>query len=138
MVPAIGYGWPDFILALILPANPLFDIHESETHILAHLTKAKDAKGDASIELVSYTQLGLSFVLDITAVKHVVGRVETQGVKPSGSLQSTVFIESDDPIDFDFDDLTTTRLPLPVPDVDDHLEGNAFAPPSFMHQNTAD
>ena len=51
---------------------------------------------------MTYTKLGRSFVLDITAVKHVIGRVETRGVKPggewaivdqSGSLVQTVFYQ---------------------------------------------
>ncbi|KAG8736633.1 hypothetical protein FRC10_009073, partial [Ceratobasidium sp. 414] len=39
-------------------------------------------EGDATTKLVSYTQLGRSFVLDITAVENVVGRVEMKGVRP--------------------------------------------------------
>ncbi|KAG9096884.1 hypothetical protein FRC06_008227 [Ceratobasidium sp. 370] len=74
----------DFILALVLPSDPDFNVNEPQLHILAHLTEAKGADGDAATELVSYTQLGRSFVLDVTAVENVVGRVETRGIKASG------------------------------------------------------
>ncbi|QRV77209.1 Transposase family tnp2 [Ceratobasidium sp. AG-Ba] len=101
MVEVVGYGRLDFIAALVLPADPLFGIDE-RLHVLAHITEAKDAYGDATIERVSYTKLGRSFVLDVTAVKHVVGRIETRGVKSgggwviidrSGSLVQTVFYQ---------------------------------------------
>ncbi|KAG9121451.1 hypothetical protein FRC07_002590 [Ceratobasidium sp. 392] len=84
MIDVIGYGRLDFILALTLPANPLFGIDEPQLHILAHVTEAKDATGDATVERVSYTKLGRSFVLDVTSIKRAVGRAETCGVNPSG------------------------------------------------------
>ncbi|QRV93536.1 Transposase family Tnp2 protein [Ceratobasidium sp. AG-Ba] len=73
MVKVFGYGRLNFILALNLPAAPKFSVNEPHFHILAHTTKAKDARGDTSIERVSYIKLGRSFVLDMTSVKHVVG-----------------------------------------------------------------
>lgn len=84
MVPAIGYGRLDFILALTLPPNPDFDIEQPTLHILAHITEAKGAVGDATSEFVSFTQFGRSIILDVTAIESVVGRVETRGVKASG------------------------------------------------------
>ena len=84
MVPAVGYGRLDFILAITLPPNPRFDIDEPTLHILAQITEARDAEGDASTEPVSYTELGRTFILDITAIEHVVGRMETRGMRPAG------------------------------------------------------
>ncbi|KAG8688743.1 hypothetical protein FRC08_011278, partial [Ceratobasidium sp. 394] len=83
-VRATGYGRLDFVLALVLPPNPDFNIQEPQLHILAHLTEAKDASGDATTEHVSYMKLGRSFILDVTAIENVVGRVETRGETPSG------------------------------------------------------
>ncbi|KAG8793563.1 hypothetical protein FRC12_002358 [Ceratobasidium sp. 428] len=84
MYLATGYGRLDFILALTLPPNPRFGIEEPQLHILAHITEAKDAEGNARMERVSYTQLGRSFVLDITTIQRVVGGVETRGEKATG------------------------------------------------------
>ncbi|KAG8687528.1 hypothetical protein FRC09_013444 [Ceratobasidium sp. 395] len=78
-VRAIG-----LILALTLPQDPRFGIEEPQLHILAHITEAKDVEGDARTERASYTQLGRSFVLDITMIQRVVGRVETRGEKATG------------------------------------------------------
>ncbi|KAF8594035.1 hypothetical protein BDV93DRAFT_581255, partial [Ceratobasidium sp. AG-I] len=84
MVPAISYGRLDFILAITFTPDLCFAINEPALHILAQITEAKDAEGDASTELISYTELGRTFVLDIIAIEQVVGRVETQGVRPAG------------------------------------------------------
>ncbi|QRV90471.1 hypothetical protein RhiJN_18489 [Ceratobasidium sp. AG-Ba] len=84
MIKVFGYGRLDFILALTLPAAPEFCVDEPQFHILAHINEAKGARGDASIEPISYTKLGQSFVLDITSVKRVVGRMETRGEKSGG------------------------------------------------------
>ncbi|KAG9092996.1 hypothetical protein FS749_015278 [Ceratobasidium sp. UAMH 11750] len=60
---------------------------------------AKAANGNTSTEFVSYMKLGGSFILDIAAIDHVVGRVEIRGetaggemaiVDPSDSLCPTV------------------------------------------------
>ncbi|KAG8692847.1 hypothetical protein FRC08_009492 [Ceratobasidium sp. 394] len=110
MVLEIGYGRLDFILAISLPPDPDFGVDRSQLHILAHLTEAKDAHGDASTELVSYSKLGRSFILDITTLDHVVGRVETRGKKPggewvivdrSGSLCATVFHQPEEEFEED-------------------------------------
>ncbi|KAG9097599.1 hypothetical protein FS749_005930 [Ceratobasidium sp. UAMH 11750] len=110
MVPAIGYGHLDFILAISLPPDPDFGVEQSQLHILAHLTEAKDAEGDASTELVSYTKLGPSFILDITTLDHVVGRAETRGKKTGGewvivdrssSLCPTVFYQPEEEFEED-------------------------------------
>ncbi|KAG8738887.1 hypothetical protein FRC10_006404 [Ceratobasidium sp. 414] len=84
LVPETGYGRLDFILAIMLPPNPRFNIDAPKVHILAHITEAKGTEGNATTKLVSYTQLGRSFVLDITAVENVVGRVETKGGRLAG------------------------------------------------------
>ncbi|QRV90421.1 hypothetical protein RhiJN_18439 [Ceratobasidium sp. AG-Ba] len=84
MVKVSGYGRLNFILALNLPAAPKFGVDEPQFYILAHITEAKNARRDTLIEWVSYIKLGRSFVLDITSVKHFVGRVETQGEKAGG------------------------------------------------------
>jgi hypothetical protein len=84
MVDAFGYGRLDFVLALTLPASREFQIDQPTLHILAHITEAKDARGNAATDFVSFTQFGRSVILDVTSVKSVVGRVETKGVKESG------------------------------------------------------
>ncbi|QRV83077.1 Transposase family Tnp2 protein [Ceratobasidium sp. AG-Ba] len=84
MLDETGYGRLDFILAITLPANPRFNIESPQLHVLAHITQAEGAIGDASTQLVSYTKMGRSFVLDITSVECAVGRVETRAKKPNG------------------------------------------------------
>ncbi|KEP45047.1 hypothetical protein V565_325120 [Rhizoctonia solani 123E] len=84
MVNAFGYGRLDFIVALTLPPNKTFNIKELELHILAHITEARGAEGDAASELVSFTQFGHSVVLDVNSVLSVMGRVFTKGTKASG------------------------------------------------------
>ncbi|QRV77824.1 hypothetical protein RhiJN_05839 [Ceratobasidium sp. AG-Ba] len=69
MLEQTGYSHLDFILAITLPADPHFDIESPQLHILAYITQAKGAIGDASTRLISYTKMGRSFVLDITAVQ---------------------------------------------------------------------
>ncbi|KAG8688429.1 hypothetical protein FRC09_012912, partial [Ceratobasidium sp. 395] len=84
MYLATGYRRLDFVLALTLPADPRFGIEGPQLHIVAYITKAEDAEGDARTECVFHTQLGQSFVLDITTIQRVVGRVETRGEKATG------------------------------------------------------
>ncbi|QRV73327.1 Transposase family tnp2 [Ceratobasidium sp. AG-Ba] len=93
MVKRIGYGRLDFILAITLHPDPEFDIESPQLHILAQITKAKDANRDASAELVSYTKFGRTFILDVTSIKCAVGRVETKAVKRGGEW---VIIDRDD------------------------------------------
>ncbi|KAG9091330.1 hypothetical protein FS749_016630 [Ceratobasidium sp. UAMH 11750] len=94
----------------LTPPNPDFGVNQSQLHLLAHLTKAKDAEGDASTELISYTKLGRSFILNITTLDHVVGRVETRGKKAGGewvivdrssSLCPTVFHQPEEEFEED-------------------------------------
>ncbi|KDN46698.1 hypothetical protein RSAG8_04078, partial [Rhizoctonia solani AG-8 WAC10335] len=71
------------------PSSPpdqgtMFEFNDRKQYILAHITKAKGAEGNAAIDFVSFTQFGRSVILDIASVKCVVGRVFTKGVKPSG------------------------------------------------------
>ena len=73
MVNAFGYGQFDFIIALTLPASERFRVQEPELQILAHITKAKGAEGNAATEFVSFTLFGRSVILDITSVLRVVG-----------------------------------------------------------------
>ncbi|CAE6439581.1 unnamed protein product, partial [Rhizoctonia solani] len=84
MVDAFGYGRLDFIIALTCPPNRRFNIEEPELHILAQITEAKGAEGDAANEFVSFTQFGRSVILDVTSVLSVVGRVCTTGIKALG------------------------------------------------------
>ncbi|KAF8689566.1 hypothetical protein RHS03_09095, partial [Rhizoctonia solani] len=84
MVKAFGYGRLDFIIALTLPPSRKFKLDDPKLHILAHVTEAKGAEGDARTEPVSFTQLGRSVILNVSSVKHVVGQVYTTGVKRSG------------------------------------------------------
>ena len=98
MVPAIGYGRLDFILAVTLPRKipppdqraEGSDVGEDDedteprTHVLAHITEARGVEQDAATELTTYREYGRSFVLDIKNVEHVAGRVFTRGVRPAG------------------------------------------------------
>ncbi|CCO37743.1 hypothetical protein BN14_11902 [Rhizoctonia solani AG-1 IB] len=96
MVSAVGYGRLDFILALTFPrktppqresqsdANGDDEDLEAITHVLAHITEAKDVDQDATVELVTYRDYGRSFILDIKNVENVAGRVWTRGVRRTG------------------------------------------------------
>ncbi|CCO35803.1 hypothetical protein RSOLAG1IB_11370 [Rhizoctonia solani AG-1 IB] len=96
MVSAVGYGRLDFILALTFPrktppqresqsdANGDNEDLEAITHVLAHITEAKDVDQDATVELVTYRDYGRSFILDIKNVENVAARVWTQGVQRTG------------------------------------------------------
>lgn len=87
MVDAIGYGRLDFILAITFPDDnkgKRFLHNTPRVHILAHVTEAKDVKGDGSKDVLTFTQFGRSFILDITSIKYVAGRVFTRGVRPVG------------------------------------------------------
>ncbi|QRV96816.1 hypothetical protein RhiJN_24834 [Ceratobasidium sp. AG-Ba] len=84
MVKKIGYGQLDCILALALPPNPDFGVDSPQLHILAQITIAKDAEGDASVELVSYTHFGKTVILDITLIKCTVGRIKTKAKNRRG------------------------------------------------------
>ncbi|KAJ1304209.1 hypothetical protein OPQ81_008609 [Rhizoctonia solani] len=84
MIDAFGYGRLDFILALVLPVSEEFGIDEPKLHLLAHITEAKGTEGDARTEFISFAEFGRSVILDITSVQRLVGRVRTEGNKPSG------------------------------------------------------
>jgi hypothetical protein len=66
MVGAFGYGRLDFIIALTLPASREFEIVRPTLHILAYITEAKETKGNAATDFVSFTQFGLSIIFDVT------------------------------------------------------------------------
>ncbi|CEL52824.1 hypothetical protein RSOLAG1IB_11169 [Rhizoctonia solani AG-1 IB] len=72
MVPAFGYSQLNFIIALTLPKDKAFEIEEPQLHVLAHITKAKGAEGDAMSGLVFFTQFGWSIILDVTSAANVV------------------------------------------------------------------
>ncbi|KEP45905.1 transposase family Tnp2 protein [Rhizoctonia solani 123E] len=104
MVTAVGYGRLDLILVITLagktPPDDDDDENENEkdkedkgededeaepiTHVLAQITEAKGVEGDATTELITYRELGRSFVLDIKNVEHVAARVFTRGQEPNG------------------------------------------------------
>jgi hypothetical protein len=84
MIDATGYGRLDFILALTLPASDHFEIEEPVTHVLAHITEAKDVEGDAATELITFNEFGRSFILNITNVENVAGRIRTHGIRRAG------------------------------------------------------
>ncbi|KAB5589425.1 hypothetical protein CTheo_7136 [Ceratobasidium theobromae] len=84
MVTATAYGRLDYILALTLPESEDFNIPKSRLYILAHIMEAKGTSGDAADTLVSFRQMGRSFVVNVRAIENVVGRVETKGVILSG------------------------------------------------------
>ncbi|KAG8715649.1 hypothetical protein FRC11_001915 [Ceratobasidium sp. 423] len=53
-------------------------------HILAHVTKAKGVEGDGTKKILTFTEFGRSFMLNIISTKHVAGWVFTQGVQAAG------------------------------------------------------
>ncbi|CCO36136.1 hypothetical protein BN14_10261 [Rhizoctonia solani AG-1 IB] len=71
MVDAIGYGRLNFILVITLPQDDHFRIENPVTHVLAHVTEAKDVEGDATKELLSF-------------IKGLAGRVFTKGRRSAG------------------------------------------------------
>ncbi|KAB5589710.1 hypothetical protein CTheo_6847 [Ceratobasidium theobromae] len=66
--------------ALTLPKSECFNIPMSQLFILAHITEAKGTSGDATEILISFRQMGHSFVVDVQAFENVVGRVETKAL----------------------------------------------------------
>ncbi|KAF8680434.1 hypothetical protein RHS04_04765 [Rhizoctonia solani] len=84
MIGVTGYGRLDFILAVTFPTDQENEIDAPTTHVLAHITEAKDVEGDAAEERISFTKFGRSFVLDITSVKNVAGRVFTRATREAG------------------------------------------------------
>ncbi|KDN44017.1 hypothetical protein RSAG8_05749, partial [Rhizoctonia solani AG-8 WAC10335] len=94
MVDAIGYGHLNFILLINLAKDKADDddnddednfLHDTPpVHILAHVTEAKGVEGDGSKEILTFTQFGWSFILNITSITHIAGRVFTRGVRPAG------------------------------------------------------
>jgi hypothetical protein len=84
MVWEVAYGRLDYVLSIEFPADPTFGFNEPCRKILAHITEARDAIGDATESFVSYQQMGRSFVLDIQCVENVVGRIKTSGVVEGG------------------------------------------------------
>lgn len=84
MVLAPGYGRLGYVLAFELPTDKTFRLREPQLCVLAHITECQRLTGDATSELVSYHRMGRSFVLDVTAIENVVGRVETKGVIKGG------------------------------------------------------
>jgi hypothetical protein len=86
MVWETAYGRLDYVLSLELEASLRFSIDEPRRVILAHITEARGAIGDATETVVSYQQMGRSFVLDIRAIENVVGRVDTSGMVQAGEF----------------------------------------------------
>ncbi|CEL53970.1 hypothetical protein RSOLAG1IB_11502 [Rhizoctonia solani AG-1 IB] len=84
MVDVYAYGRLDFILAITLPTNQRFKIQDPKLHVLAHITEADGAEGDAASELITFTKFGRSIVLDVSSVLSLAGRVFTRGVKATG------------------------------------------------------
>ncbi|KAJ1301859.1 hypothetical protein OPQ81_009086 [Rhizoctonia solani] len=100
MVDVYAYGRLEFIIAITLPASEDFDITEPKLHVLAYITEAEGAEGDASCEMLTFTKFGRSIVLDILSVLNLAGRIYTRGVIKTGewaiidrgeSLQRTAF-----------------------------------------------
>ncbi|KAG8700183.1 hypothetical protein FRC11_013153 [Ceratobasidium sp. 423] len=52
---------------------------DPKVHVLAHIMEAEGAEGDAANELITFTKFGRSFVLDITSVLNLAGRIFTRG-----------------------------------------------------------
>ncbi|CAE6437854.1 unnamed protein product, partial [Rhizoctonia solani] len=84
MVDIYAYGRLDFILAITLPTSQQFKIKAPKLHVLAHITEADGAEGDAASELITFTKFGRSIILDVSSVLSLAGRVFTRGVKRTG------------------------------------------------------
>ncbi|KEP45465.1 transposase family Tnp2 protein, partial [Rhizoctonia solani 123E] len=87
MVDAIGYGCLEFILAIRFPDTDKAKDFLGDTppfHILAHVAEAKGVEGDGTERILTFTEFGRKFILDITSIKHLAGRVHTQGVRQGG------------------------------------------------------
>ena len=75
------------------------------THILAFITEAQGAKratDDDPKRIVTYTQPGRSFILDISSIKCVVSRVRTKGMRAAGEwaiLDHTQLFETNFQVD---------------------------------------
>ncbi|KAF8750347.1 Transposase family tnp2 [Rhizoctonia solani] len=79
-----AYGQLDFILAITLPVNKRFKITKRKLHVLAHITEAEGAEGDAASKMIAFTKFGQSIILDISLVMNLAGRVFTRGVVATG------------------------------------------------------
>ncbi|KAF8700610.1 hypothetical protein RHS03_06610, partial [Rhizoctonia solani] len=53
-------------------------------HVLAHITEAEGAEGDAASKMIAVTKFGQSIILDISLVMNLAGRVFTCGVVATG------------------------------------------------------
>lgn len=82
--PAPSHGGLDLFPAPALPPNLRFKINQPVLHILAQTTEARDAEGNVSTGLVSYTKLGWALIRNIMVAEYVVARVETRGVRSAG------------------------------------------------------
>ena len=113
MINTIGYGCLKYILAITLPEddpedNEPFLGDTPRTHILAFITEAQGAQGAEHTtdndpeQIVTYTQPGQSFILDISSIKCVVGRVCTKGMQAAGEwavLDHTQLFETNFQVD---------------------------------------
>ncbi|KAJ1306330.1 hypothetical protein OPQ81_011026 [Rhizoctonia solani] len=84
MEDIFAYGQLDFILAITLPMSKEFGIKKPKLHVLAHITEAEGAEGNAASELITFTNFGRSIVLDVSSVLNLAGRVFTRGVIKTG------------------------------------------------------
>ncbi|KAL5632974.1 hypothetical protein ACGC1H_003460 [Rhizoctonia solani] len=87
MVDAIGYGCLEFILAIRFPDTDEAKDFLGDTppfHILAHVAEAKGVEGNGTERILTFTEFGRKFILDITSIKYLAGRVHTRGVKQGG------------------------------------------------------
>jgi hypothetical protein len=84
MVKTVSYGCLHFLLVITLPADKYFRIKEPQTHVLTHITEAKDMDNDAMMNLVTYWEYGQSFILDVKNIKNVCGQIFTKGVVGKG------------------------------------------------------
>ncbi|KAF8676402.1 hypothetical protein RHS04_06510 [Rhizoctonia solani] len=79
-----AYGQLDFILAITLPVNKRFKITKRKLHVLAHITEAEGAEGDAASKMIAFTKFGQSIILDISLVMNLAGQVFTRRVVATG------------------------------------------------------
>ncbi|QRW03842.1 Transposase family tnp2 [Ceratobasidium sp. AG-Ba] len=84
MLDETGYGRLDLYSSSLFPPIPVSISNPPSSTSLLILPRPRERFGDASTQLVSYTKMGRSFVLDITSVECAVGRVETRAKKPNG------------------------------------------------------
>jgi hypothetical protein len=97
------YGQLLYIAHVTLPKNRKLKVEEDCEALLGMVRFCKDARGDASLRPVWYTEMGVLQAVNISTIQCAVGRVRVAGTpKRWGILDvnygcaSTTFLEDDD------------------------------------------